>query len=266
MANRTTAYADKIINIAAELRVLLADDSTLDSYKMALLGKLQKLSLEIGADDARIDDEEEGGGNGRNTRLPFGLCQREGIEIQPGWGPSDAWAALEKKGYSVGEAYKRLKETGGANGVAEGGNSPNSRGRAISEKIARALRPKRDEAIFFSGCSQVDESGNRRNSVEVAEDYAKKNKGATMGMLLANEQDFPEWDASDLEAFSSWEDASRVYAQQASGDVRVIASPPLRKGNIFENVELPALKENPDVTSVTMIDPKTGKKTELFRR
>lgn len=62
----------------------------------------------------RIDDDDETpkkGGHG-NTKLPFGLCQREGIEIQKGWTPEDAWKALEGKGYSAGETYQEIKKTG----------------------------------------------------------------------------------------------------------------------------------------------------------
>lgn len=70
--------------------------------------------------DARLkgrldDDEEENGGGSKghgNTKIPFGLCQREGIKIESGWGPKDAWDALAGKGYSAGEVYKELKETG----------------------------------------------------------------------------------------------------------------------------------------------------------
>lgn len=70
--------------------------------------------------DARLsgrmdDDEEENGGGSKrhgNTKIPFGLCQREGIKVEPGWGPKDAWDALAGKGYSAGEVYKELKETG----------------------------------------------------------------------------------------------------------------------------------------------------------
>lgn len=72
----------------------------------------------------RLDDASEGeeeSENGEkpqvwhghgNTRLPFGLCKREGIEIDPDWTPKDAWAALAGKGYSAAEAYKQLKESG----------------------------------------------------------------------------------------------------------------------------------------------------------
>ena len=65
----------------------------------------------------RIDDDEEnnnkprGGGHG-NTRIPFGLCQREGIRVDPNWTPKDAWDALAGKGYSAGEVYRELKTTG----------------------------------------------------------------------------------------------------------------------------------------------------------
>jgi len=48
--------------------------------------------------------------NHGNTRLPYGLCQREGIEIGKGWTPKDAWNALEGKGYSPKEEYEGLKE------------------------------------------------------------------------------------------------------------------------------------------------------------
>lgn len=62
------------------------------------------------------DDEQQSnnnqkdiGGHG-NTRLPYGLCQRYGIEIQPGWTPRDAWDALAGKGITPDGAYSRLKK------------------------------------------------------------------------------------------------------------------------------------------------------------
>jgi len=65
---------------------------------------------------ARFDDEEENNapkksGHG-NTRIPYGLCQREGIQVGKDWTPSDAWNALEGKGYKAGEVYKELRSTG----------------------------------------------------------------------------------------------------------------------------------------------------------
>ena len=65
----------------------------------------------------RLDDDDEngggkGGGGHGNTKIPYGLCQREGIEVKAGWTPKDAWDALADKGYSASEVYKELKETG----------------------------------------------------------------------------------------------------------------------------------------------------------
>jgi len=68
----------------------------------------------------RLDADEEESNNGNNngnsfhgnTRIPFGLCQREGIQIEKDWTPKDAWDALAGKGYSAGEVYTELKKTG----------------------------------------------------------------------------------------------------------------------------------------------------------
>ena len=64
----------------------------------------------------RKDDEEEtnqpnnkkkSGGHG-NTRLPFGLCQRHGIEVGKDWTPRDAWNALEEKGVKPSDVYSKM--------------------------------------------------------------------------------------------------------------------------------------------------------------
>lgn len=73
--------------------------------------KVQEEEKDVRMDEPD-DDESNGGGGHGNTKIPFGLCQREGIEIQNGWTPKDAWKALEGEGYSASETYKELKETG----------------------------------------------------------------------------------------------------------------------------------------------------------
>ena len=234
-----------------------------------MLGKLQQLALEIGADDFNEDDEEEGGGHG-NTRIPFGLCQREGIAIQPGWTPSDAWAALEGKGYSASGVYRDMSELSKLererNVKREGGTRGSFINRVVTEEVRNALKTKPNEAIFFSNCSKTDNNGKPvKYSPDVAKEYAEGNKGVTMEMLLEG-VDIPEWDFNASNSVSRWEGASRAYAEQASGDVRVIARMPLREGNIFEAVEFPTLKKNKNVTSVTLIDPDTGEGKEIFRR
>lgn len=61
--------------------------------------------------DADGDEENNGGGKRGhgNTRLPFGLCQRFGIQIGKDWGPSEAWDALADKGITPKGAFDRLK-------------------------------------------------------------------------------------------------------------------------------------------------------------
>lgn len=71
---------------------------------------------------ARTDDEgdednapssgNKGGGGHGNTKIPYGLCRREGIKIQSGWTPKDAWAALEGHGYTAGDVYRELRTSG----------------------------------------------------------------------------------------------------------------------------------------------------------
>ena len=60
--------------------------------------------------------------------------------------------------------------------------------------------------------------------------------------------------------------ASGAYAEQVSGEMQAVIGSNLREGNIWENVELPRLKNNLDVTKIIIIDPKTRVKTVIFER
>ena len=59
--------------------------------------------------------------------------------------------------------------------------------------------------------------------------------------------------------------SSGAYAEQVSGEIRAVIGSELRTGNIWENVELPRLMKNPNVTKITTIDPKTGVEKNYFR-
>lgn len=48
----------------------------------------------------------------------------------------------------------------------------------------------------------------------------------------------------------AWDMASAAYAEQVSGEVRAVVGTELRLANIWENVELPRLMDNPNVTSI----------------
>ena len=75
----------------------------------------------LAARGVRKDDVEENtnnrpgegssGGHG-NTKLPFGLCKKYGIEYGEDWSPRDAWDALANKGVTPGDEYARLSGKG----------------------------------------------------------------------------------------------------------------------------------------------------------
>lgn len=81
-----------------------------DSVEEYRRRRAERMGIHLDADDEETGGKKKGGHG--NTKIPFGLCQREGIEIQPGWTPEDAWKALEGKGYAASESYQELKKTG----------------------------------------------------------------------------------------------------------------------------------------------------------
>ena len=76
----------------------------------------------------------------------------------------------------------------------------------------------------------------------------------------------PEWDFNNPSTMEAWDAASGAYAEQVSGEIRAVIGSELRTGNIWENVELPRLMKNPNVTKITTIDPKTGVEKIIFER
>lgn len=99
-------------------------------------------------------DEDSGGGGHGNTKLPFGLCLREGIEIQSGWSPQDAWKALEGKGYSVKDAYKELKETGKVSIRPAKYERPKAQDKAVKDIVRKTASLKNEQRFI------VDAEGN----------------------------------------------------------------------------------------------------------
>ena len=144
-----------------------------DSVKEYRKRRAERLAARMDADgdDDSAPAPKKGGGGHGNTKLPFGLCQREGIEVQPGWTPQDAWKALEGKGYSAGEAYKELKETGKVS-KKEGGAQKGG-----SDKSAQKAAPgKKDySAMDYDALAKEYEDHNRRYQ-ESEDKYRTKDK------------------------------------------------------------------------------------------
>ena len=129
------------------------------------------------------------------------------------------------------------------------------------ELIRGRLKTDPDTAFFWSG--RTDGIG----GMDVAKKIAKNKGGVTLESTIDDTNIvMPEWDFNTPSSVTAWEETSNVYAEQVSGEIRAVVGSELRPGNIWENIELPKLKANPNVTKVTTIDPKTGVEKIIFER
>ena len=129
------------------------------------------------------------------------------------------------------------------------------------ELIRGRLKTDPDTAFFWSG--RTDGIG----GMDVAKKIAKNKGGVTLESTIDDTNIvMPEWDFNTPSSVTAWEEASNVYAEQVSGEIRAVVGSELRPGNIWENIELPKLNANPNVTKVTTIDPKTGVEKIIFER
>lgn len=138
----------------------------------------------------------------------------------------------------------------------------------ISAEIYEKLKTERDTAYFWSGCHKMDELGNVvSNGDVVATDIAKSKNGVTLESTIRDREiELPAWDFDNPDSIKAWEEASSAYAEQVSGDVKAVIGENLRDGNIWENIELPRLMENPNVTSITTINSETMEENAIFNR
>ena len=123
------------------------------------------------------------------------------------------------------------------------------------------LKSEPNTAHFWSGLG--------KDGADIAESAARKNGGTTLEMLLKINKDAfieagLEYDESEGEFVFSEENAadwaaiSEAYAKQASGDVYAVLGEHVRDISYWKTTELPALKKNEDVTSITYIHPITN--------
>ncbi|MFC5583035.1 hemagglutinin repeat-containing protein [Rhodanobacter terrae] len=117
------------------------------------------------------------------------------------------------------------------------------------------------QAVFWSGRT------NGVGGAGTAGQFASSQGGTTLEQLAeANGINLPVWDPSNLASVQAWEIASQAYANNASGTVNAVIGNSLRPNNVWETVELPALKANPNVTQIIQTDPATGVSTVIFKR
>lgn len=115
-------------------------------------------------------------------------------------------------------------------------------------------------AFFWSGRS------NGTGVQPTARRIAAERGGTTLEMLIENRGiEMPMYDSRIPTSQEAWSSLSKEYAAGASGEVRVVLGD-LRPGNIWEAIELPELRKNPDVTRIVAIDAGTLHETVLFSR
>jgi len=114
------------------------------------------------------------------------------------------------------------------------------------------------EAVFWSGIQNGDAA---------AASWTAMNDGITLETTLARQGiTLPAWDASNPASVAAWRQASGTFAKGASGEVKVLQTDVVRINSIWAEVEFPALKANPNVSTITVINPQTGMKTLLWKR
>lgn len=125
-------------------------------------------------------------------------------------------------------------------------------------KAPRGLATSSNEAVFWSG---VGRGGDKRAAAWVSE-----HGGATLETILANRGiKLPRWNPDDPAVVAAWRQASTEFAKGAKGHIRVLQGDSLRADAIFRD-EFHALIANPNVKSITSINPESGAEALLWSR
>ena len=133
-------------------------------------------------------------------------------------------------------------------------------GTTVASCVAtKTLATGTDEAVFWSGVGPGGDS--------TAAAWAAKNGGATLeSTMAARGVKLPVWDGNNPASVAAWRQASADFASGASGNVRVLQGTSTRVDSVWASVEFPALKANPNVRSITAVNPTTGQQVVLWTR
>jgi len=129
---------------------------------------------------------------------------------------------------------------------------------AAAAATSRRLATEANQAVFWSGIP-----GGKRQAAE----WVEKHGGTTLeNQLKKHGIELPPFDRTKPETVAAWENASKQFAEGARGQVRVLQEDAVGVRSVWGRVEYDALIQNPNVTSITAIDPRTGLETLLWKR
>lgn len=195
------------------------------------------------------------------ARVPPIMCPEHGCQTLP-----VPWARPGSRYTLLFEAFVlswlKLSTVAGAKGGAAF-NAWRSTPKSLInlKEIEPQLATEPDSAFFWSGRTEGV------GGPDVAEAIAKSRGGVTLESTIKDKNiKMPEWDFDNPQSIKAWEDVSASYAKQVSGEVRAVVGQSLREGNIWENVELPRLMGNDNVTKITTIDPVSQTEKVIFVR
>ena len=175
-----------------------------------------------------------------------------------------AASKVAKAAEAVGKAAER-EVAQGLERQAERQIAKQAEERAANEAAAagaaaasRRLKTEADQAVFWSGIPGQDKQ---------AAAWVQQHGGTTLeNQLQKHGIELPPFDRTKPESVAAWRKASKEFAEGASGKVRVLQEDAVGVKSVWGEVEYRALIENPKVTSITAIDPRTGVETLLWKR
>jgi len=125
----------------------------------------------------------------------------------------------------------------------------------------RCLHTEKNQACFWSGRT-ADEHGNFYGGQDRAREIAEKNNLKTLEMKLT-ESHLPFPQSGDT---IGWNEFSRIFAEEANGDVSAVLGEEVRSQSVWSKVEYDRLKGSNQIESITRIDPMSERRQVLYQK
>ncbi|MDR0587900.1 MAG: hypothetical protein LBG61_02845 [Burkholderiales bacterium] len=200
---------------------------------------------------------------GRTLIAKSKLGDKVGIWAEKNVGNLERLKRIRKPEYAaVADEYRAQKAMSDAAKKTETAGSPKALEEVKSKEpkfLKNPFATEKDKAFFWSGMGM--------DGAKAAESLAKQKGGTTLEMVIENRGiNLPKFNPDSPATIEAWKEASRLYAEGASGEVRAVLGNNVKPTSIWNTQELPALKANPKVTEIFKVDPKTGVETLIYRR